>query len=259
MPTRWTLLLLVALGWHYALAQPPPFDPQGFLPLAVGNSWTYTHRYLNLVPDVFPVPADSLRYVDGLRDDATIAITHTEEIEGHTYYVFSDVGYEWPPVPFFFLAGKKVRWDDQGRLMVRWQDTEVALYDFSRQGPYPGIAYTTEYDIPEQEEGVSKVKGDFTFYSYSPNACFYRFSLHRVPEDFIGRAVEFTYSFGLDYLDVSWGGTGDSPVYIITLWVKSAIIGERRLEYTEVVRPTPVQHSTWGAIKQHASIRSRMK
>ena len=38
----------------------------------------------------------------------TIEITHTEMIEGQEYFVFSDIEYDWPPVPNLFLADQKV-------------------------------------------------------------------------------------------------------------------------------------------------------
>ena len=81
------------------------------LPLAVGNSWVYDH----FLPD---------------SGDVTISITHTEDIEGHTYHVFSDMPYEDPPVPYFFIAGKKVRWEGD-HLLFRQQDRDVAFFRFN--------------------------------------------------------------------------------------------------------------------------------
>ena len=109
------------------------------LPLAVGNSWEYQI-------DI------SLYQGGGPKLLIPISITHTEEIDGiaysggglrgglHTYYVFSDlpdrmsrVKEFYAPVPFFFLAGKKVRWSSDGKalfILAEWnQETEVFRFD----------------------------------------------------------------------------------------------------------------------------------
>ena len=140
-----------------------------FLPLAVGNKWTYGHSYWNnyyswVVPDglarvllraIFetpgypyfldasknsPEPPLDLRYIPEV--ELTIEITHTETIGGHTYFVFSDVGYSWPPVPNLFLAGQKVRFSDEGMLLFRWNEKDIPLYAFNPQ-------YPDEYSIPK--------------------------------------------------------------------------------------------------------------
>ena len=102
---------------------------QQMLPLAVGNRWDYQHIFIDRTINT------------RLEQDVTISITHTEDIEEHTYYVFSDMPYEVSSVPYFFLAGKKVRWEDN-HLLFRQQDRDVALYQFGDQEFY-------EYVIPE--------------------------------------------------------------------------------------------------------------
>ena len=101
------------------------------LPLAVGNSWVYLH-YLGEEGD----------------RDVTISITHTEDIEGHTYHVFSNMPYEDPPVHPFFLAGKKVRWEGD-RLLFRERDVEIAPYQFGGH-PVDELGRYS-YVIPETE------------------------------------------------------------------------------------------------------------
>lgn len=230
-------LVALVLGSLQARAQTLPLDPKGFLPLAVGNSWTFTHRYLNDRPDLLGMSWDSPAYA--YRDDVQIAITHTEQLDGQTYYVFSDLDYDFPPVPSFFLAGKKVRWDDQGRLMVRGQEGEFCLYDFSHEGTY---------EIPKQEDGVSQVNGSLG--SYSSSIFFYRFVFDTDPHDVImGRYVNFVYSFGLCYLDVGFG-VEDYPVYYIIMEGRRAVIDGQQKDYADVLRPTLVQPGIWGAIKR---------
>lgn len=105
-------------------------DSIDFLPLEVGNRWTYTHVYRNETyfedaPGVYPEidPADLKQFeVPGypfgegnplppesllLPDERELAIeiTHTETIEGFKYFVFSEPDYGWPPLPDGFLSG----------------------------------------------------------------------------------------------------------------------------------------------------------
>ena len=96
------------------------------LPLAVGNTWEYEYVFLRAGSGPYRPEelADGADY-GGL---IYIGITHTELIGKHTYYVFGNIVHEegsplpqWlsevglelekPPLPFFFLAGKRVRFD----------------------------------------------------------------------------------------------------------------------------------------------------
>ena len=115
---------LWAASWAEAEEQ-----AQRMLPLAIGNRWEYLHFRYYLYDRTF-----------NHEELVTIGITHTEDIEGHIYYVFSDMPYEDPPVPAFFLAGKKVRWKDN-HLLFRQQDEDVALYQFKHDHSYaiPGM------------------------------------------------------------------------------------------------------------------------
>ena len=81
--------------------------------------------------------------------DLTIEITHTETIEGHTYFVFSEPSYDWPPVPTLFLAGQKVRFSDAGVLLIRRQEQDIPLYDFAP--PYIEKDYTSDKDYTTPE------------------------------------------------------------------------------------------------------------
>ena len=102
-------------------------DMTSMLPLAVGNRWEYK---LNV--DMWGHPPEY---------SVPVSITHTEKrysSDPYHYYVFSDlpeydppVEYS-PPLPFFFLAGKKVRWSEDGQdllLYTEWPG-DVALFRF---------------------------------------------------------------------------------------------------------------------------------
>lgn len=145
-------------------------NPSEYVPLAVGNSWTYEHFYWNnsyhgwdtedierLKPftDIevpgYPhgegnaLPPDSLLLVERI---LTIEITHTERIDGREYFVFSDADYDWPPLPDFFWAGKKVRLSDEGILVFRWNGQEVPIYDFGELQNGYTVTLPGESDTP---------------------------------------------------------------------------------------------------------------
>ena len=145
---------------HHEIDEPDSLrlelNPLDYVPLAVGNRWTYEHSYSNetyfsiyetyssiAVPDLGrlepieipgyphgqgnPIPPDSLRYIE--KKPLTIEITHTEMIDGFEYFVFSDADYTWPPLPVLFWDGKKVRLSDEGFLVFRWNGQDVLVYD----------------------------------------------------------------------------------------------------------------------------------
>ncbi len=128
---KWSAALVLGWGGLWAASLVEAEEPvHQMLPLAVGNSWHYQHY--------------ATEEGDGrIETFATICITHTEDIDGHTYHVFSNMPYEAPPVPDWFIAGKKVRWEGK-RLLFRQQDGDLALYQFL---PTPGRF--PSYTIPE--------------------------------------------------------------------------------------------------------------
>ena len=150
------LCLLALLSTQAGYAGPDPIElelnPSDFLPLAVGNRWTYEHSYYNgsypwgdwseggpewLKPLEIPGyphggdrdswPPDSLTTATRT---LTIQITHTETIDGLEYFAFSGANYSWPPLPEFFWGGKKVRVSAEGFLLFRSKGQDVPLYDF---------------------------------------------------------------------------------------------------------------------------------
>ena len=91
-------------------------------------------------------PLFDLLYIDR---ELTLEITHTETIEGHAYFVFSEPA-DWRPVPTLCLAGQKVRFSDEGVLLVRQQEQDISLYDFvPPYTPFTGPDYVTKnYTTP---------------------------------------------------------------------------------------------------------------
>lgn len=129
-------------------------NPLDYLPLEVGNRWTYEHLYINYdyeLGEPFAIPGyppghppDSLTFAEKI---VTIEITHTEVIDGLEYFVFSGADYAWPPLPDFFWGGKKVRLSDEGFLVFRWNGQDIPVYDFGgnfHTGTLPLGSGTTE-------------------------------------------------------------------------------------------------------------------
>ena len=145
---RLLMLLLVFLAGYTAAGAAQEtedaaieINPLDYVPLEVGNRWTYSHYYIKhilnhlywpeeplAIPGYPPGhPPDSLTFAEKI---VTIEITHTEVIDGLEYFVFSDADYAWPPFPGFFWGGKKVRLSDEGFLVFRWNGQDFPVYDF---------------------------------------------------------------------------------------------------------------------------------
>ena len=59
----------------------------------------------------------------------TIEVLRTEELDGQTYYVISEMPSNWPPAPPHFIAGKKLRWEGT-QLMEHSGSGEQAIFRF---------------------------------------------------------------------------------------------------------------------------------
>ena len=77
------LIVLAALVPVPLAAQTTTRNVQDYLPLAVGNSWTYKHEFIDARNSRAPTTY--------LTAEFTISILRTEVIDGETYYVFSDI------------------------------------------------------------------------------------------------------------------------------------------------------------------------
>ena len=113
-------LTLAALAAIAALAGPaaaPEYEASDYLPLAVGNSWTFHHSVFDFFEKRLPGVADPHTQWPAYAahipktPSFTITVERTEVLDGKTYYVLSDMpSGGWPPAPPHFLAGKKLRW-----------------------------------------------------------------------------------------------------------------------------------------------------
>ena len=151
MHTRIYRLTLAALVGLAVPAAPTEYEASDYLPLAVGNSWTFQHGVHDYFEKRLPGVADPFTewpaYAAHIpkTPSFTITVERTEVIDGKTYYVLSDMpSGGWPPAPPHFLAGKKLRWEG-AHLMERTDSGEQeSLFRFDGPGAY--TIPTTEGD-----------------------------------------------------------------------------------------------------------------
>ena len=220
---RLLMLLLVFQVGYTAVGDAQEIDdaaieinPLDYVPLEVGNRWTYEHFYMNYLHGavgLFDVPRypsgrlpDSLRYVKRI---VTIEITHTEVIDGLEYFVFSDGArpfadlmeawseltgtnhVRWPPLPDFFWGGKKVRLSDEGFLVFHWNGQDIPVYDFGHtSNPHKYIG-TFPRGSGTAQTGVHRVYAQYRLSRGS-----FSFSYDGIISDFLqGYGVGLTYIY----------------------------------------------------------------
>ena len=276
-----TLLSLCALMVQSAQAQTTEIEitPTDFVPLEIGNQWTYKHDYFNTYyewrrwrggdwnPEVqmlfeipgYPynspeIPPDSLIGVsDG---ELTIEITHTEIIDGSEYFVFSRADYDWPPLPKFFWAGQKVRLSGEGVLLFRWNGQDVPLYDLNPQRP-------SKYLIPAYpiREGIfTKLAIESGSIWDGRNRYFYiTFPEILSSINFYSIGISFKAGYGPVYnehyalvpaVDVA---IFIEPIFFFSNYLTpiSAIISGESVSYKQtLIGNTHVQSSSWGQLKR---------
>ena len=142
--TRILLALLVVA----ATLSPSHGDLSDFLPLNVGNSWTYGHLYSDKY-------SDRDNRVRGYQT-VTLRIRRTEVIAGKTYYVFGDFSPSPHPAPPHSLFGKKVRWEGDS-LMVHDGTYEYPFLRFTETPAQGQMAEETYSVDPAEAEGAKKV------------------------------------------------------------------------------------------------------
>ena len=128
--------------WSAPAFAPPAADYEAsdYMPLAVGNSWAFAHSHYDLPRRDGP-KSQWPAFLETDPAEVVITVERTEEIDGKTYYVLSDMpSGGWPPAPPHFPAGKKLRW--KGAHLVEHTGTgEVALFRFNGENE-------TGYSIP---------------------------------------------------------------------------------------------------------------
>ena len=261
------LLLVVLLGLSRVLpADATDDEASDYLPLAVGNSWTYGHAYYELDVDdglfysaywdQWPDPYEPFRF-----PRFTITVRGTEVIAGKTYYVLSDMPAYWPPAPPHFIAGKKLRWAGT-HLMERTADGEQAIFRFdgatddysptdSHYGGYLNFrfeeskVYRTEYAIPTTE-GDNRVEVEAGLKPVP----WYVFQFYG--NDVGGRTCVFLAGYGCNLC--GWGTLGsDYLSFINELTPLRAVIDGTSVEFADALVPTNISSSSWGQVKKEVT------
>ena len=255
-------------------------NPHDYVPLAVGNRWTYEHRYANdtypgresdhLNPFEIPgyphgrdnpVPPASLTHVERR---LTIEITHTEMIDGFEYYVFSGANYSWPPLPEFFWGGKKVRLSDEGFLVFRWDEKDISVYELShhhlddpfgnKNGGFRGSFISRKsleinFDIDRHRNLGETVSGtdDPPFINFSSGEVY-------ISGFAVGLQTNFLNGFGLAEHGVIHLGLGTLIDFSEMLFPVSANIEGEEITFPHFGREfyiiTFVQPTSWGKLKR---------
>ena len=189
MLPRIAVLTVLALA---ASATAQTKNVQDYLPLAVGNWWTYKHEFI----DARSSRAPTIH----LTSELTISIVRTEMIDGETYYVFSDISTTMPEgIPNHFLNSKKLRWD--GNNLTEHDGTRTfSLYRFNI--PPDSDSTTGEYSIQETH-GDTLVR---TYAGETDRLVHQSFSFQGNPES--SPAISFVEHFGVYEVIEGWA-SGD--------------------------------------------------
>ena len=249
-------------------------NPAEYVPLAVGNRWTYKQNYYNslrypfeaeydylglTLEDIKPLlipgfpygpdnpPPYSLLLIEN--KPLTIESTHTEQINGLDYFVFSGPEYDWPPMPDLFLAFQKVRLSEDGKLIFRWNGQDIPVYDLD--GPYPTNPtsdLSSLVTMPGVDPTLVQIRWRYLwFYRLSGtstrlSSLFFSFGYRW------GYECLFLQGYGISFFSNGLFWTSTSPVYINDLAPVSATIAGEEISY-EWPEPTAVQPTSWGALK----------
>ena len=243
METKKRIRLLLAALLSLSGVLPAAADASDWLPLAVGNSWTYEHAYLELNGDSVYEPYYA--YIDTILAHLetgpplprfTIEVLRTEVIDGKTYYVISDMPANWPPPPPHFIAGKKLRWQGT-HLMERTPDGEQAIFRFD------GVNEAVyEFPMVEGDHGVK-------VWTRTDPVPLYTFGFRGPTTDGSVRACSFIKNYGIIGCRRSIFGT-DHPVFENTVDSLWAVLGGTRVEIENAGTPTSTSSSSWGQVKQ---------
>ena len=205
------------------------YQASDYLPLAVGNSWTYEHYHSSQDRSQWPTYVAQFPKTPQL----TIRVERTEVIDDKTYYVISDMPANWPPAPPLFIAGKKLRWQGT-HLMQRTSDGEQAIFRFDG-------ANETGYEITTDE---GDIRVSVRVHS--------RYPVPKYEFDYpsLAGGSSFLAGYGMELCGRLVMGT-DVPSFINGIYPVRAVLGGRQVEYADAVRtPTSSSSSSWGQVKQ---------
>ena len=232
---RWIWVALLSLSGVLPTAA-TDYQASDYLPLAVGNSWTYEHEFYDI----------DRRYGDRSRwttftaqfpeePQFTIRVERTEVIDSKTYYVISDMPANWPPTPPHFIAGKKLRWAGT-HLMERTADGEQALYRFdgANEDGYEIMTYRM----------VNRV----TVKVYAEAVPRYFFEFHGDAYGDGRQGCAFRAGYGYEHCTKNIHE--EHVRFRNRVKALRAVLGGRTVEFEDALIPTSSSSSSWGQVKQ---------
>ena len=255
---RLTLAALIA--WSAPATLPgADYVARDFLPLAVGNSWTLGHFVYDLRhfdPESYGPAPEWFAWEDS-NGVFTLTVERTEEIEGNTYYVLSEMpSTGWPPPPPNFIAGKKLRWVG-ARLMEHTGNGEQVLHSF-REGPYQDPVRP----VPETGFGFPVSASDYAGWGLEErygdqwrarrHVIFLAgFGLRKCSETidvsdytFYGNEINAIEAVLIESTEGAGGASGASGTVVRRVRAWDARRGERG-----TITPSSVSSSSWGQVK----------
>ncbi len=241
------------------------YQAADYLPLAVGNSWTYKHEYydqgLGALYDNGTVLYPAYYQWPTLDESSqlpifTITVEGTEVIDGKTYYVLSDMPTGWPPAPPHFIAGKKLRWEGT-HLMEHTTDGERFVFRFDGANDAGYTISTSGLDLTYYADG-SAIKGGESVLTYGGENLV-KVGVYSNPNDYLFsfygtepgiRQCLFTENLGC--YGCTWGGIywDHQRVFLNSVSLLYAVLGGRLVKYEDLLTPTSISPSSWGQVKE---------
>ena len=257
------LLLVVLLGLIWVLPADATDDASAYLPLAVGNSWTYGHDYYDLFNHLDAAQSYPVYYISSTLDESTqlpkftITVQGTEVIDGKTYYVLSDMPAYWPPAPSYFIAGKKLRWAGT-HLMERTVNGERSVFRFDGANDAGYSVETDGVSSPIKRQGwfeymelADRVEPDgvdnlITVRLSSPDPSrAYLFDFRGTEQG--NGSCAFRKNYGCVACVSAIFSEFENNVFSVR-----AVLGGRTVEYKDLSTPTStsIPSASWGQVKK---------
>ena len=255
------VVLILGGGLSYgSSAEERPLAPAAdYLPLEVGNSWTFSHE---IHDEGVGILEEWKSFFS--EDGVTISVETTEVFEGNTYYVISDMPEAGPPAPPYFIAGRKLRWDGIYLTELTDEGREVPLYPFL--GAEESDAWRDHYGRVHRNINVPTTpEGDFwVIIDFRPADIALPLGRHRVRfsgyrhgelESWDGWRVG-TFVEGYGVASWTWGlnaESGSHPEFLNHLGAVRARIGGVPILYEDIRVSADVLTSaavvSWGLLK----------
>ena len=211
MPTHTHHLTAATAAALIAWSGPAPlpateYEATDYMPLAVGNSWTFIHLVADAYGGIFDHSlAPSERWPDWARADAeygraqvTITVERTEAIGDTTYYVLSGMPTgSWPPQPPHCLAGKKLRWKGS-ELMERTATGEQSFFRFEGDSRYTIPLTHGDDEVKRRGGGGPAPRPPTIGFVFTGNSALDWLSKFETEGWRGGRAVVFLAGYGLE-------------------------------------------------------------